>query len=433
MRERHRAMTLVCVAALLAGAAPARAQDSTQTLTLDACIAQAASNSQTLLASRFQNDAARARAENAQAKRWPRIGADASYDYASEILSIGFPSAPPVSFGDGNTYRVSVGVDVPLYTGGAMGATARAERAEANATALDVVADSLGVVRDVRSAYFHALASRSQLEVARVAVRRLDRHLDRITQQIGVGASSEAERVQTTARLREAEQRMLGAESRSITDEIALGSAIGLSGERIAPGGNLDASLLGGTSLAPDMVDSRPELASLAVRRDESDLRARAAWGALLPSVVAGARWNYGRPGVDPITNDWMSWGTAHVGLAWTLFDRGARHQNVDAARATARAIDATRTDLHQRLQSAFETAKVRLDYAERQSEKATERLQVGKQWLDLVTGRHDQGMATETELLDAVDDLADAEASDVAARVAVRLAESDLLYAVGR
>ncbi len=432
MNERRRAMTLVYAAVLIASATAARAQDSTRTLTLDACIAQAATNSQALLASRFQNDAARARAENAQATRWPRIGADASYDYASKVFAIDVPPTP-VNFGDGNTYHVSVGVDVPLYTGGTMGATARAERAEANATALDVAADSLGVVRDVRTAYFRALASRSQLDVARVTVRRLERHLEQIAQQIGVGASSEAERVQTTARLREAEQRMLGVESRSITDEIALGTAVGLSGERIAPGGNLDASLLGGTNVAPEMVDSRPELASLAVRRDESDLRARAAWGALLPSVVAGARWNYGRPGVDPITNDWMSWGSAHVGLAWTLFDRGARHQNVDAARATARAIDATRTDLNQRLRSAFETAKVRLDYAERQSEKAAERLQVGKQWLDLVTGRRDQGMATESELLDAVDDLADAEASDVAARAAVRLAESDLLYAVGR
>jgi outer membrane protein TolC len=41
--------------------------------------------------------------------------------------------------------------------------------------------------------------------------------------------------------------------------------------------------------------------------------------------------------------------------------------------------------------------------------------------------------MATETELLDATDDLADAETAEVAARAAVRLAEADLLYTAGR
>ena len=436
MTRTYRTLTLLALVAFAAGAATARGEGGDRALTLDECIAHATASSQALHSSRNRHDAARARANSAQANRWPTLGAAAAYDYASEVTSIDIPLGPTprtIEFGDGNTYRFSLGVDVPLYTGGALGATARAERAEAGAAAHDVAADSLGVVRDVRAAFFRALGSRSQLDAARVAVRRLERHLEQIRGRIDIGTASEEERVQATARLYGAEQRMLRAELESVTDELALGTAIGRPGDRVAPGGALDASLLSGATPGDGTFESRPELAALGARRDESDLRARAALGALLPSVVASAHMSYGRPGVDPVENEWMSWASARVSLAWTLFDRGARHQRVEAARATARAIDATRSDLHRRLQGAFETARVRLDFAMRQSAKASQRVEAERRRLELVGGRREQGMATETELLDAHDDLADAEASEVAARAAVRLAESDLLYAAGR
>jgi len=435
-----RRLTAAVAVALFAAAGvprPAGAQTAaSERVDLDGCIAQSVANSDRLHAARFQRDAAEARAWGAQASRFPTLGATAAYDYASEVSRFEIPLGPvprTIQFGDGNTYRVAVGVDVPLYTGGALGASARAERAGAGAATLDVAADSLAVVRDTRAAFYRALASRSQLDAARVAVRRLDRHLDLVAGRIEIGSSSEEERVQTTAHLREAEQRMLAAEQESITSQLALGTVMGRPGERIEPGGDLDASLLGADVPSGEAFEARPELAALAERRRESDQRARAAFGSLLPSVVASAQMNYGRPGVDPIENDWMSWASAHVSLAWTLFDLGARRSRVESARAASRAIEASRADLHRRLEGAFETAKVKLEYARRQSQKAIERVEAERERLDLVTGRRDQGMATETELLDAHDDLANAEAAEVAARAAVRLAEAEFLYASGR
>lgn len=436
MIVRYRAPTVLLAAVLIAGVLPAHAGQNGGALSLDECIAQATASSQSLHSSRFHQYAAQARASSAQAGRWPTFSGIASYDYASEVTTIDIPfgqSWRSIEFGDGNTYRFAVGVDVPLYTGGALGAAAHAERAEAKATTFDVAADSLGIVHDVRTTFYRALSSRSQLDAARIAVRRLERRLEQVNGRIDIGTGSEEERVQATARLRESEQRMLAAELQSVTDELALGTAIGRPGERIAPHGDLDASPLTGAVPTDAAFESRPELAALEARRNESALRARVALGALLPSVVANAQMNYGRPGVDPVRNDWMSWASARVSLAWTLFDRGARHQKLEAARATARAVEAARTDVYRLLEGAFEAAQVRLDYAKRQSEKAAERLEAERRRLELVTGRRNQGMATESELLDAHDDLADAEAAEVAARAAVRLAESDLLYAAGR
>lgn len=425
----------VLVATTVAPEAAVARADATE-LDLDACIAQAAERSDAIRSARFRHRAARARASGAEAQRWPTLGALASYDYASEVTSIDIPLGPSprtIEFGDGNTWRIALGVDVPLYTGGALGAVARAERSGAGAAALDVATDSLAVIRDVRVAFYRTLSSRAQLDAARVAVRRLERHMETVTAGIDIGTASEEERVQITARLYDAEQRMLAAEMENITAGIALGTAIGRADTRVTPRGDLGASLLGPGGPADGAFESRPELEALDARRRESELRARAAFGDLLPSVVASAYMNHGKPGVDLVDNEWMTWASARVSLAWTLFDRGARRSSVDAAQALARAVDATRAAVHRRLEGAYETATVRLEYAGRLAAKAAERVAVERRRLEFVTGRYDQGMATETELLDAHDDLADAEAAEVAATASVRLAESELLYAAGR
>ena len=435
MRGRVRIAALIATLSIV-GVSTGRAENDDVVMTLAECLAEATATSERLHSTRFRHEAAQAHSNSAAARRWPTLTGLAAYDYASEVAVIDIPAGPTprsIEFGDGNTYRFALGVDVPLYTGGTLSANLRAEQAEVRATGLDVSADSLGIVHDVRGFFYRALASRSQLDAARVSVRRLERHLSRLNGRIAVGMGTEEERVQTTARLRQAEQRVLAAELQVAVDELALGRSVGHPGERISPGGNLDIPLFTGELPPAATFESRPELAALDARRNEGDLRARAAFGALLPAVIASAQMNYGRPGVDPIQNEWMPWASARVSLAWTLFDRGARNQNVSAARATARVVEAHRNDLFKAFEGAFETAKVRLDYTRRQSAKAVERLEAERRRIELVAGRHEEGMATEIELLDAHDDLVEAEAAEVAARVAVRLAESDLLYATGQ
>lgn len=406
---------------------------SVQTVGLDACVREAVSTSQRLDAARQQQTAAAARADGAQARRLPRVSASGTYDYMSEVERFTIPGAGTITLGDGNTYVFGVGVDVPVFTGGALAATAHAARDEARATNYDVAGDSLSVVREARMAFYRALASRAEHAAAKTAVNRLQRHLARVEDALSIGTASDEARVETVARLRAAEQRMIAAEEQAVADEFALGRIVGRPGERVAPAGDIHTSILGAAPLQGTAYEKRPELTALAVRRRESDLRARAAIGSLLPSLSAGARYNVGRPGVDPIADQWMNWASAHVALSWTLWDWGARMRQVDEARASARAIDARRTDVHRRLQEAFATASSRIDFARRQGEKATQRRAAEARRLELVGARHDAGMASETEYLDAQDDLAEAEAAEVQTVAALRLAEAELLYAAGR
>jgi outer membrane protein TolC len=430
--SRSAVIAVACIAATVgaARARPAEEYDLART------VAEAATRSETLRAARSRQDAADARSGESAAVRWPVLAARVSYDWASRVNRIDVPGAAgphTIEFGDGHTALASLGVDVPLYAGGTLSARAGAASADARAAAYDVASDSLAVVRDARAAFFRALGAEASARAAGVAVRRLRRHHEKLESQLRVGAASREAVVQTLSRLRQAEQQEEAAGLAAETARLDLGRAVGRPGDAVAPRGDLGASLLAGVPVDTMTAESRPELAALRSRGTGADLRARAARGAYLPEVRATAAILYGRPGVEVVQNDWMSWESAGVRLTWPLWDRGARRLRVQEASAASRALDAERDSVHRRLAHALGAARARVASAERQAAKAEERVRLEQERLKLTTGRYEQGMAREDELLDAHDDLAAAEASAAATRAALRLAEVDLLYAVSR
>lgn len=427
----------LALALLAGGLVPAGLAQPVAEYDLSRALAEAVAGSHSLRAARSQQDAADARSAETEAVRWPALAARLSYDYASEVnhiaLPLGAAGARTIEFGDGHTALASLGVEVPLYAGGALSARVGAAAAEARAARYDVASDSLAVVREARVAFFRALGAEAAARSARVAVQRLDRHRRELESRLRLGAASREAVVETLARLRVAEQQELAAEEMRDTAMLELGRVVGRPGEPVTPSGDLDESLLSGPTVGEDAYEDRPELAAVESRRLRADLEARAARGSYFPSVRAGARLNYGRPGVEIVRNDWMSWESASVSLTWPLWDRGARARRVEEATAASRALDAEHDSVHRLLESALETARRRVASAGGQAAKAAERVELERERLDLVSGRYEKGMARETELLDAHDDLADAEASAAATRAELRLAEAELLYAASR
>lgn len=418
-------------AAVLSAAVPARAGEP---IDLNTTIARAVAESHELGASRSQEDAARARSGEASASRWPVATARLSYDYASEVnrITLPGPSGGAIEFGDGHTALGAVGVEVPLFTGGALSARAGAADAMARAAAYDTASDSLDVVYRARAAFYRALGAEASARTAALAVQRLTRHGEELRSRERLGAASREGVVEALSRLRAAEQRGIAARAERDVARLELGRLVGRPGEPLEPQGSLAASLLDGIDMDALDAAGRPELAAAASRRESADLEARAARGAYLPTVTAGASVLYGRPGVRIVEDDWMAWEAAGVKLTWPLWD-GGRKRRVERAVAESDALRERRDSLARSLQHALDVARTRVIAAREQAAKAEEREALERERFDLVTGRYDKGMARESELLDAHDDLAEAEANTAAVRAALRLAEAELLHAVSR
>ncbi len=420
-----------------ATAVPAAAGDTLR-LALAACLARAEAAAPSLAAARAQVDEQAAVAAEAAARRYPVVGLGGGYQYASEhmrrdlVLGLGLPTRT-LEFGDGHTADVNLGVSVPVFTGGELAATAAAAGVGHEAALRRGDSARLELARGVRQTWCGALGRQAQVDAARLAVGRLARHLESVRAAGAAGAATEEARLRAAARLNLAEQRLTQAEAARDSAELALGRLVGQPGRAVVAAGDLATPLLADADAPGVALDDRPDVAALALEQQRQRDLATAARGRLLPRVTADLRAHYGRPGVDALANDWMGYATAGVAVDWPLWDRGARSDRSRQAEARARWPAAQGSDLRDAIATMAAGARTALAAAATQERQAGERADLQRRLLAMVEGRLAQSAATETEYLDAQDDLAQAEVELALARTRLRLAETALLWALGR
>jgi outer membrane protein TolC len=414
-------------------ATPAAAPADT-TGTLSRCEGAALAASHVLDEGRASAASARAAADAAAAGLYPALGLSGSASYVTETMSIDIPTplgARHIEFGDGSSTDLMLGVHAPLFRGGTLRAQSRAAQAQWRASMAELAADSLDLRLQVRRAFYAALGSQAVAEAARQGEARLQRHLADVQTSIAAGTATEEARLQVLARLRQTEQTTLKAQAAAAAWRYELARLVGQAGSQIVPAAELDSSLIR-SSEGVRPWDERPALQALQERIAAADQSRRAAAGSFWPAVDIEGGWHYGRPGVNAVADEWMDYGTVAVNLRWTLFDFGGRGDRVRSLRAQTRALASARQELDDGLRTRLANARTQLDSAREQAERAAERLELERRRLQMTQDRWRAGHATESELLDSQDDVTIAGTDLAAARASLRLAEAELLAALG-
>ncbi len=425
-------LRLLPVAALfLAGLAGA--QEEPAAWDLDRCLAEARLASPGLAADRAQVEAAAAGLTAARAERYPVLNLSGDYRHVTETMKMTLPLMPPrtLEFGNGNTTDLMLGLQVPLYQGGALPARRQAARARLQAERFTVQADSLDLGLQVRRTFFSALGAEAAMQAARRGEERLQRHLQDTERNQQAGMASEEAVVLSRVRLVRQQQATILAAAEATRLRLALGRLVGRAGQEISPAAPLQESVITDDPATVPW-DNRPTLQALDSRLDAGASDVRAAAGSLRPSVDLQGGWHYGKPGIDTIANDWMDYGSVAVGVRWTLFDFGRRDGRLGSLRAGNRALEHRREDTLRGLRTRLQTARVQREAAGRTVEQSVQRVELQQKYLELVSSRLREGFATQREYLDAQDDLTLAEMDLAVARANLRGAEAELLAALG-
>jgi outer membrane protein TolC len=409
-------------------ASTAAAQDAVR-LDLNACLEQARAAAPRLEELRAAEAEAVASAGEAAARRLPSLGLGATYRYASESMAAeislapGFPSRT-LSFGDGHVADVNLALSLPLYTGGELSRTAAAAAMGSRAAELRSAAAELDLRLAVRRAFYVTLGRESQLAATELAVSRLQRHADEVSGAVQAGAATEEMYLRAVSRLRESEQRRTRAAAGVDSAGIALGRLIGRPRAIILPSGDLATSLIEASA-----VDVRPDLMALEAEKMRQDALAAAARGRLLPRITGEIAAHYGRPGVDQLANDWMSYATVGVSMDWPLWDGGARRQRSAQAEARSRQSSARFRDLSEAVSAAIATSSHEMTASSAELDLANERVDVVRRISEMVAARYREADASESEYLDAQDDVLAAELELSLIQMRLRLAEAAWLW----
>lgn len=436
MRSEMRMALVILLSLPVGGAAFGQTDAAGDAWDLQRCLDAAQTASPQLAADRARTDAAASGLRAARAALYPALGFSGDYSYVTETMKMSIPTLPgqparELEFGDGQNADLMLGLQVPLYAGGSLRARRDAAGDRLRAQRFVARADSLDLRLQVRRTFFAALGADAAARAARRGETRLQRHLDEVRSNRQAGVASEEAEVLTRVRLTGQQQRTVLADAQAAQLRLALGRLVGQPDRQIRPKASLEVPLLSGDAATVPWSD-RPVLRALDAQLDAGQKDVRAAAGSYRPAVDLQGGWHYGRPGIDAITNDWMNYGTVAVGLRWTLFDFGRRDGQVAGLRAGNRALEHQRDDTDRALRTRLAGARVQHQAAAEAEQRAAERVDLQKKYLELVSSRLDEGFATQREFLDAQDDLTLAEIDLATARAQLRGAEAELLAASG-
>jgi len=431
----------LAVAALTAHLAGA--QEAPVRLTLDEALARGVAASHRLAALGARVDASDARVAGADAGDRPRLSALVGYSRFNHIEPYGFTrpdGSTQIIFPDiPNNYRTRLDVAWPIYTWGRTDALERAARAEAAAAAGERDAARADLRLEITRAYWALVTARDTVGVLEEALRVADAHLTDVRNRRAVGLVPPNDVLSAEAQRAREEVQLIEARNRADAAAVDLGRLVGLAPDMPI---ELDATLTPATLPAepdPALVEearaARPDRAALNDRVSAAVASQQAAATATKPQVTVGAGFDYNRPNTRhlPPTDTWRTSWDLGVTVSWVFWDGSRTAAQVAEATANEHAAREQLLDFDTTL--ATDVRQRRLDLASSLAAitAAEAGVRAAAEAHRVVTDRYQQGVATNTEVLDAQVALVEAELDRTRALANSRLAEARLNRAIGR
>ena len=432
--------------------ADASAANASQPLTLDECVDIALSKNPEIAQARYVRDKARFYTHEARAGYFPEVNLNSSAGYQSEtmvtrqdpiILQTGEGATPfvipgrEIQIGDDATADFSLSVYQPLYTGGVVKAEVAAARAGLESADLQVKLVRRDVRRQVITAFYNLAVARELEKIAQASVVRLNSHLEDAQNLLETGMILKAELLTIRMRKLDSDLAVVEAGNAVARARAALARSMG---QDMATALEIPVNIVVDWENPPPwpipmaftMPRTRQEQQVIDRRMAAADARARAAHGSRLPRVGMTASAHYGWPGFVGNDPDWDAWWQAGVSATWTLFDMNRRSSREQAARAETQQLAKAGQALDDRIGQERITARLAYEEACCRQDIMAEKVTTARENYQTRKDHFKEGIATNTDYLDAHTDLQSAEGDLAAARARVRVAWSDYLIAMG-
>jgi outer membrane protein len=446
---KQRVLSFCAVFLLLPVAAPAQQKLA---LTIEQAIQMGLENSKTLHTSQFKLQAADAKAGEANALGLPSLKFNGFYTRLSNVP----PEAvtlPANSFGPGfppadvamtlsptilNNYTLKATLQQPLFTGGKISGAIDAAGYNAEATGHDFQKDKADVIYNVKAAYWNLYRAIEFKKFVDENVAQMKTHSADAEGLLRQGLLTTNDVMKVQVQLSDALVRQIDADNNVTVAMYVLNNTIGLPLQTVLA---LE-STIKITDRQWDRVDllvrqameKRPEIKSMGARVQAGEAGLTSARGSWWPQIFLLGNYNYLRPNQRyfPMTDNFK--GTWDVSLSvsfdvWNWWQTGYQATQAEAQLAQAKeglsmAMDGIMLEVTQSY-LGIEKAKERKAVSEQEVRQAEENYRI-------MVGKYKQGLAANSELLDAEVALLQAKLNLTQSLVDYELAIAQLSRAIG-
>jgi outer membrane protein len=364
-----------------------------------------------LEASRWQSSAAQRGLHATRAERLPSISASGSYSVFDNPLTILAPIPPvPGLLPGGATASVTatqrefflggVRATQPLYTAGRINAAIDAAGAEVTAAVSDEQRTELDVKLQVAAAYIGVLKARRLLQVANDSVTSLEDHARVVANQVKQGVGIRANQLAVEVALSNATQLRLRMRNLVTVAEAAYNRAL----QR-----PLDTPVqiqdLSQPTQAYDLnqatqqaLGQRPEVGWLSAKVRSLRRLADSVDASRHPQIALEGGFSY----VENKFFEHETFNNVAVLAEWNFWDAGRKRHRTAQLDQSAEALLRKRTEIESLIALQVKTSWHDLDSAEQQVDVSQRGLESADLNLQVSRNRYQQGVGTNTEVLDA-------------------------------
>jgi outer membrane protein TolC len=428
---------------------PLAAMAQKRPLSLEEAIAAGLETSPGLHASRMKVESTAAKTREIAAGRLPSLKFGGGYTRLSEVppFEVTLPISPNpivVSQSYFNNFNLRLGVQQPLFTGFRLQAGQESARMLERSAALDLEKDRSEFIFAVKSAYWGLARAREIEKVIDETILQVAEHLKDVRAFFDQGLLTKNEVLRAELELSNAEILRIDARNAAEVALTALDNLIGLpldtdvdlttSAESQAAG--LPAAIDGpGESQVERALANRPELQSAEFRIKASELTVKTTRAGFYPQVFLSGNYYYLRPNprflpaLDRFKGTW----DVGISVSFDIWNWGQTKSQTEQAKAQlAQARDARKLLEDQ---AVLEVTQSRLGLA-----RAGDKIRIAGQAFDqadenlrVTRERFKQGVALNTEVLDADVALLQARMNRTQAAIDLVLAQARLEKALGR
>ncbi len=436
----------IFVLAFITSAAAAYAQTERR-LTVEQALDLALENSKALHASLMRVNHADARASETNANRLPSLRVTGAYTRLSNVPP--FTVALPPQLGGNsftlapslvNNYTLKASLEQPLFTGFKLDAAGSAAEQAARAAEQDLARDRADVLYQVRVAYWSFFKATEFKKVIDETVEQVKAHLRDVQSMMEQGMATTNDVLKVQVQLSDAQVRQIEANNNVQLAMIGLNNLIGIplqtriviDSEVGRPSDTHDQNLDALIALA---LEQRPDVKAMEYRVKAADAGVRAARGGWWPQVFLAANYYYNRPNqrIQPVQDAFKDTWDITIGVSldiwnWgkTLHQSDQAHAQLEEARdALSQLKDAITLEVTQSFLNLHQ-AKERIRVAEQGVQQAQENYRITHK-------RFREGLAQNSDLLDAEVALLQARTNYTQARVDFELAAAHLQKAIGQ
>jgi outer membrane protein len=414
----------VCFGTLLPAASGAEGPvRKGETLNLQRCIAIALSGHPAIQAAEGTIRTGDSRIGQARAGYYPQLNGSAGYSRTD-------PMTTPSQSQSYDSYSSSVSLSQNLYDFGRTKTQVKIQELSRDSFRSDFDDVRTQVRLGVKQAYFGLLQTGRNRDVAREAVGQFQQHLDQARGFFEVGTKPKFDVTKAEVDLSTAKLNLIRAENAVRLARVTLNNAMGLPE---APDYEVEDQLSvqrAGIDVEETIrkaYDLRPDLKSIAVRKQSQEQSIELARKGYYPSVTGNAGYGWGG-GAFPLDQGWNFGAQVNV----PIFSGFSTKYQITEAQAALEVLTANEALLRQTVVQEIRQAWLNLQEAAERGAAAEVSVRQAAENLELANGRYAAGVGSPIEVTDALVAASNAKTAQIAALYDYKVAEASLEKAAG-